>query len=395
VGLCLIFAFFLILLLLQEEKFNDVDRRTYRVMLTIVLAALAVTYAFFLIVPVFFIPVWAAILFFTGSGRARDRSIESLKVIVPCAVAAVVVAPYLFAVMRGGSVVTAGQSMSTFHFFYFDTQGIRDLIVFLLPSPLIAAGLWFGYKRLSFSRKFLFLLSGSLIFLFLTTFLRLNWANEAKFNYVLSFFFSFLFVFSLTRLLALFPRRWMKGAVVVCIVLYLLATPVITEAAYICSPWFRDTTYAFDGRHIVFAGDNSRNEAYEWIRHNTPRDALLMMPYLDTPHGITIAEAVSYRPSALSERSLFVVKDVYAYLLPEYEERVRIRDRIFRDPEDAEVKKYLASLKRPVYLLMETGYDDPLLKGVAFDGIPERYSKDFTLVFHNEKQKVYRVTIGE
>ncbi|HDH05632.1 MAG TPA: hypothetical protein ENH01_07960 [Nitrospirae bacterium] len=394
VGICFVFALFLILLLLQEEKIKSVHRKIYTALLAPVLVALAVTYAFFLIIPLLLVPVWAGVLFLTNNGSYRDKFGESFRLIVPCAIAAVITVPYLSLISGGNSVVTAGRSVGEFKFIYLNVQTIRNLIVFLLPSPLIIAGFWFAFKRFAFSRRFLFLLSGTLICLLLSVFLRLNWSNSAKFSFILSFFFAFLFVFSLAYILPLFSNIWLKRGVTACITVFLLATPVITEAAYICSPWFRDTTYAFNGRYVVFARDKSRNEAYTWIRDNTPPDALLLLNYYATPYapgGITIAQIFSYRPVALSERSLFVIKDVYAYLLPEYEERVKIRKQFFKNPQSAEVKQYVMSLNRPVYLLVEEGYEDPLMKGVEFDNVPEYPGLPFVLVYRNDKQRVYRL----
>ncbi|GBD96588.1 MAG TPA: hypothetical protein ENG83_11210 [Nitrospirae bacterium] len=392
VGICFVFAFFLILLLLEEEKIRSIQRKIYTALLAPVLIALAVTYAFFLIIPLLFIPVWAGVLFLTNNGSYRDKFGESFRLIAPCAIAAVITAPYLSLISSGNSVVTAGRSVGEFKFIYLNVQVIRNLIVFLLPSPLIIAGFWFAFKRFSFSRRFLFLLSGTLICLLLSVFLRLNWSNSAKFSFILSFFFAFLFVFSLIHIMPLFSNIWLKRAITVCLIVFLLATPVITEAAYICSPWFRDTTYAFSGRHVVFAQDNLRNGAYTWIRDNTPPDALLLLPYYATPFapdGITIAQIFSYRPTALSERSLFVIKDVYAYLRPEYKERVRIREQFFKNPQNTEVKQYIASLNRPVYLLVEEGYDDPLMEGVEFNKVPEYPGAPFVLVYQNDMQRVY------
>ena len=97
----------------------------------------------------------------------------------------------------------------------------------------------------------------------------------------------------------------------------------------------------------------------------------------------------------LSERSLFVVKDVYAYLLPEYERRVSIRTQLFKNPKDAQVKQYLAVLNRPVYLLVDDAYNDPLMKGVEFDQVPEDSSEEFKLVFQNDKQRVYNIRLNK
>ncbi len=391
IGLCLVFAFFFILLLLLDAKKKQSHENIYLIFLSLILIGLAITYAFLLIIPLIFVPVWSVVLFISDTGSYRERLWKTFKLIVPCMIAAVIVAPYILLVASAGSVITAGKSASEFKFIDLNVQTIRNLIVFLLPSPFIIAGLWYAFKRFAFSRIFLFLMSGSAVFLLLSVFLRLNWSNSAKFSYILLFFFSFLFVFSISNIVSLFSNIWLKRGALACIILFLSATPIITEAAYIYSPWFRDATYTFRDRQVIFAQDKSRNEAYDWIRNNTPSDSLLVMPYLDTPYGITIAQVISYRPVALSERSLFVVKDVYAYLLPEYEGRVEIRTQLFENPGNIKVKKFLTSINRPVYLLEEEGYEDPILEGVELDRVPEDSDEELRLVFQNDRQKVYRV----
>lgn len=394
IGLCLVFAFFFILLLMSDGKKKNSHENIYLIFLSLTLIGLAITYAFLLIIPLIFVPVWSVVLFITGPGSYRERLWESFKLIIPCIIAAVIVTPYILLVASVNSVVTAGQSVSEFKFIYLNEQTIKNLIVFLLPSPFIIAGFWYAFKRFAFSRKFLFLMSGSVVFLLLSVFLRLNWSNSAKFSYILLFFFSFLFVFSISNIISFFSNIWLKRGAVACIVLFLSATPIITESAYIFSPWFRDTTYTFKDRQVVFAQDKSRNEAYEWIRNNTSTDALLLLPYYATPYapgGITIAQTFSYRPVALSERSLFVIKDVYAYLLTEYKERVNMRKLLFEDPKDPSVRQYIASLNRPVYLLIEDVFEDPVMAGVEFDIAPEGLGEEFLLEFKNEKQRVYRL----
>ena len=393
VGLCLIFAFFLIILLRQEEKAEN-QKRYLMANLTFVLAALAFNYAFFLIIPLIFVPVWVVILFFTSSGNFINRSRDGLELIVPCIVAAAVSAPYLWVVASGGSVLTAGEDVSSFKFFYLNVQTIKNLIVFLLPSPFILAGFWLVYKQFLFSRKSLFLFSGTLIFIILSVFLRLNWSNSAKFSFILSFFFSFPFVLSLKYISAMSLNRWLSRTMIGIIVISLLSTPLLTEAAYLRSQWFNDDTYAFQGKHLVFSRDRPRNEAYDWIRNNTSVDSLMLLPFFampQAPGGITIAQDFSYRPSALTERSLFVIKDVYAYVSPEFNERTIIRELLFSDPRNNRVRKYLMTVKRPVYLLEEDTYGDSLLYGVKFNRRPEHSSDIFHLVFNNDRQRVYKI----
>lgn len=391
VGLCLIFSFFLLILLINTEKMSDRCKKTYSVALALVMIALAIGYAFYLIIPILFIPVWVVIIFVVTNGTYRDKWKENYRLILPCVVAAVVVSPYLFFITRGNSVVTAGQSADEFRFIYMNVQTIENLIVFLLPSPFIIAGLWHAYKNQSFSIKFLFLLTGSVLSVLMAVFLRFNWSNSAKFSYIIAFFFSFFFVYALGRFFTLFSNAWLKRSLVCLFVVYLLSTPLITEAAYILSPWFRDRTYSFHGRHTAFANDKSRNEAYEWLRDKTPVDTLLVLPYFETPFGITIAQPISYRPTALSERSLLVVKDVYAYLRAEYKERVFIREKLLENPGDPRVREFLTALGRPVFVIVDDSPGDYLMEGVETQPVSEHRFEEFILEFKNARQRVYRV----
>ena len=392
VGLCLIFAFFLVILLREEEKAES-QKRYLLTILAFVLVALALNYAFFLIAIFAFVPVWAGILFFTSSGKIIERYKEVVEFIIPCIIAAVITIPYLWLVASGGSVITAGKEVSDFEFFYLNTQTIENLIVFLLPSPMILFGFWILYKHLHFSRTSLFIFAGSLIFITLSTFLRLNWSNSYKFSFILSFMFSFPFVFTMQWIYGSMSRRLTKVLISI-IVSFLLLTPILTEAAYILSPWFRGGSYSFDGGHIIFKQDKARNDAYSWIRENTPSDSLILLPFFATPEapgGFTIAQAFSYRPSAIAERSLFVIKDVFAYVSSEFNERTIIRELLFSDPRSDRVHEYLMALQRPVYLLEEDIYGDPLLYGVTFNRRPQHSDEIFQLVFSNDRQRVYKI----
>ncbi|RJO61039.1 hypothetical protein C4544_03825 [candidate division WS5 bacterium] len=389
-GICLVMSLFMLLLLMVEREKNSSDIKTNLASLSIVLIAIAVTYAFFLIVPLLFIPLWSIVLFITNPGRLSDKLKEGLLLLAPCAVAMIITAPYLIGISQGPNVMTMGQNISEYKFFYWDVQAIRNLVVYLLPSPLIALGYWLGHKQLGSSRRMLFILHGSSLFLFLSIFLRLQWYNEEKFSFLLSFFFSLMFVYSLTYLFPLFSRTWLKKVATVLIIVFLLSTPLITEAAYLCSPWFRDKTYAFNGRHVKFAKDEFRNEAYLWIRENTSPDSLIMLPYLITPYWDNTAHIASYQPSVISERNLFIIKDVYAFMSPEYKDRVRVREQLFENPLNPRVRQYLSSLNRSIYLLIEE-IDDPLLEGVVFDRVPINSVESFLLVFETDRQRVYKI----
>ena len=214
--------------------------------------------------------------------------------------------------------------------------------------------------------------------------------NSDKFAFILSFFYALYFVLGASVLLHFIPNRRVTGILSACIVVYLLITPVITEAAYIVSPWFSDHTYSFSGRHTVFDQDRKRNEAYRWIRNNTPPESLLMLTYVETTDPDNIAQNSSYQPAAISERNLFVIKDWYTLPNPEYTKRVSIREKLFVNHSDPEVESFFKSLNRPVYLLVEDGLPPMYLEDKIFHDFPDN-PEGFLLVFKDKKQRVYMV----
>ncbi len=174
------------------------------------------------------------------------------------------------------------------------------------------------------------------------------------------------------------------------IVLCLLITPIITEAAYIISPWFSDKTHSFSGRHIVFSYDEKRNEAYEWIRNNTQPDALLMLTYTRTLNPDAIAQNSTYEPAAITERNLFVIKDYYTDSSPEYMKRITIREKLFSYTLDPAILQYLHDLNRPLYLLVEDMSSPLIIKEAVFDNF-DFNSETFHRVFTNSRQRVYQI----
>jgi hypothetical protein len=254
--------------------------------------------------------------------------------------------------------------------------------VFWLPFPVIAAGIWIALKRLAFSKTLYFLLIGTFLILGLSIFLKWGERNSYMFAYILPFFFSIFFVFALSVWLPKIHNRLLKGLITTSIVLLLLYNPISVEKSYILSPRFRDTTYSFSDKHIIFAKDSVKNEAYKWIRDNTPLESLVMLTYTESEAGICPGANEAYEPSALTERSLFVISDgTYVMRFPEYAKRLSIWEKFFEEPQNLQARNYFTSLKRPVYLLVE---DD-------FYGFSENLKKEFPLMFHNDRQKVYLI----
>lgn len=367
------------------------------VTLTFILIAAAFIYSLFLIIPILHMPIWTVFIYLTNTDNHRGKLKEIWELLFPCIIAAILTSPYLIFLSTGETINIGRTSSDALILELYKIQVLKNLFVFWLVLPPIIGGIGFALKRLGFSRKMFFILGGAAVCLILTDFLRLPWYDNYKFSFILSLFFALLFVFFLTGFVSLLPRQWIKKITIASSVALLSITPLITETAYIYSPWFNDDTYTFSGNHILFKEEKERNDAYSWIRDNTPKNSLILLPFLSLPYPYwdSVANNNTYRTSAISERAFFVIKDVYAWTTKGYNERVKIRENIFRNPADSNLIDYLNSLHRPIYLLIEDGYTDSFLRGVENDEITEDFERNFLLVFHNDKQRIYSITFSK
>ena len=373
-GLCLTFAYFLILLLLSKRTFADRDKKVYLISIGVMTIASVIAYLPLAIFPLLLIPIWAGFIIFTTQGVFKEKFKEASEILLPYLIAILLVLPYLLYIRD------AGQSGGVQIIWFAPT--LKYVAVFWLSFPVIAAGIWLALKRLAFSRTLYFLLTSTFLILVLSIFIEWGRTESYKFAYILSFFFSIFFVFALSVWLPKIHNRLLKGLITTSIVLLLLYNPISVEKSYILSPWFRDSTYSFSGKHIIFAKDSVKNEAYTWIRDNTPPDALVILTHIKASAINSFAANVAFEPSVLSERSLFVIGDtVFTMVFPEYTKRLDISEEFFEEPRNPKVRNFFASLKRPVYLLVED----------KFNELPENFKNEFPLMFHNDRQKVYLV----
>ena len=380
-SICLIFAYFLILLLLSKNKFDDRDKKVYLIALSLLVTASIIIYLPLAIVPILHIPIWAGLIFMVSSGTFKEKFREFSYILLPFLIAILLTLPYMLYVKDviqtytisppTGKIQTIGLAPT-----------VRNIIVFWLPFPVIVTGIWLALKRFAFSKLLYFLLTSTILFFGLSVFIEWGGGNSYKFAYILLFFFAFFFVFALLNFLPKISNRWLKGIVTSSIIIVLLSTPFLVEASYFLSSRFRDATYTFSGKHIIFSKDTARNEAYAWIRENTHPDALVMLTYIKTKYWDCAAHDIIYWPTALTERNLFVIMDSYYVMTnPEYRKRTLMREKLFKEPENPEVSSFFESLNRPVYLLVEG----------EFNELPENFKKEFPLMFHNDRQKVYLI----
>ena len=327
-AVCLSFSYLLILLiLLKKNTMDKIDKTVYLISMGLVIMACIFIYLPLSIIPLLHIPLWAGFILLSNHSGFKEKFREASEILIPYAIAVILTLPYLFFIIKSGPV---GKEQFISLDLY--SQSIKNLFVFWLPFPVIIAGLWVAIKRLTSSRELLFLLVGTLLCLGLTVFMRLALNNSYKFTYILVFFFAVFFVFALSSWLPSIPNRWLKGFITVTIILILLSNPILVGASYILSYWFRDTTYTFSGTHIMFTNDNYINEIYTWIRENTPPEALIMLTYLDPVqrNRVSLVPEDSYKSAALTERNLFVLKDMnFIESNPEYSKPLSITNKLF------------------------------------------------------------------
>lgn len=337
-------------------------------------------------------PVWSFYIFLSTRGSVNEKIREAMKIAGPYIGAGLLVSPYMFFIMMSRDISSSNQG-GIFHFaFYF--QSIINAVAFLLPLPAILAGVWLSVRRLSLSREMMFLLIGTSLCIFLSVFTKWPFDNSYKYDYVLSFFFAFFFVYAVSIWQERIAVRWMKYFVTACTIIVLSLTPFIVEASYLVASYLTEYKYAFSNGHIFFTRDKTKNEAYQWIRENTPGNALLMLSYSETDWPCC-GFNTNYESAAIAERTLFVIKDEdYTASNPEYERRLIFKERLFENPEDPRVVDFFISLKRQVYLLVEDNLPEKkFIVEDRFKNFPVNPGKPFTLVFQNKSQRVYRIDI--
>jgi len=385
-GMCLCFAYLLLLLLTLKEEF--IKNKIYLISLVFVISASFLNYPPLAIFPLIHAPIWICFVFLSQSGDFKKRIGMTIKIIMPYVVSILIILPYLFYVLSSREV-SSGQGKPISLIFY--NQSVKNIIAFLLPSPIIIYGVWVAFKRLSFSRELFFLLIGTLLSICLSLFTRLPYDDSYKFNYILTLFFALFFLLGLSGWLSGFTRRWAKILIIINICVFLLLTPFLLEASHIVSSLSTDYIYTFFGRHILFAQDKQKNEAYTWIRENTPAKALVMLSYTETKWSFGGFDG-NYEPAALAERSLYVIRDDdFIAPNPEYKRRIQFRKELFLNPVDPKAIDYFSSLNRPVYLLVEEKLPENRFVEPVFKQFPDNPGKPFSLVFSNGRQRVYLV----
>jgi hypothetical protein len=384
------FAYLLLLLLILKIKYNE--NGIYLTAVSIVIAASVINYppvAIFLLIHA---PLWASFVFLLIHGNLKEKMREALKIALPYFIAILTVSPYVLFVIKSRGISSSGQG-DIFGLAFYE-QSFKNMAVFLVPLPVIIYGAWAAFKRFSFSKELCFLLMGTALCLGLTIFTRLPFDNSYKFNYILTFFFAVFFVFALSVWLPLIVNRWLNRLVTAGVLLFLLLTTLIIIASYIGASFYTDYRYAFSGKHFIYAQDKPKNEAYAWIRENTPRDALIMLSYVETPWpccGINN----NYEVAAITERNLYVIKDTdYTTSNPEFARRVKFREELFNNPGSPQVIDFFGALNYPVYLLVEENLPDRFLVEERFKHFPEEPGEPFQLKFRNDKQRVYLINFN-
>ncbi len=379
VGIFLCLAYFFAFLIMYKREGK---RHIYYFIISIIIIANIIIYPLLAMVPLIHYPVWTAYSFLKDK-NVKKNFVSLVKIGLPYVTALIITLPYMLS-------ITGSVNEPVLRIVFWD-QSIRNLVTFWLPAPFIILGFLIWIK--SYPRediKMLFFTGLILTFLF-ATFTRLPHWNSAKFTYILSYFYAIFFIISVSWLLRESFLRKLRYVVIIFVILFLSFTPLLTETAYLLSPWFKDVEFSFLGKHIVFKKDKGRNGAYQWIRENTPPNSLIIMNYVTTHNPDKIAQNDIYMVSAIAERNLFVVKDWYTEPLTEYKRRLIIREKIFSFSLSKDVIDYLRGLRRPVYIFIEKNPPSNYVVDFKYNMI--RDTEGFEPVFENDFQKVYKLKL--
>jgi hypothetical protein len=383
VSLC--FAYLLLVMMIIKKRSDENNINI--IMLSIVIASCFINYPPLAIFIMLHAPLWSCYIFLSERGNFRKRAGAALNIALPYVIALLVVTPYMLFVIKSRGVSSSGQG-SIFSLEIYE-QSLKNAIVFLVPLPLLFYGAWNAFKKMSLSREYLFLIIGTVLCVGLTVFTRWPFNNSYKFTYIQTLFFALFFVFALSGLMRLIKNKWLNRAAATTFVLLVLLSPAIVMTAYISAALHTEFRYNFSGKHFIYEKDIQKNEAYEWIRNNTPVDALIMLSYVETPWPCCGLNN-NYEVAAITERNLYVIKDTdYTTSNPQYAKRVEFRNKLFENPGDPEVFKFFDSLNRPVYLLVEDNLPDRFLVEQRFENFPKNPGNPFVLLFYNNRQRVY------
>ncbi|MEW6602438.1 MAG: hypothetical protein AB1499_15810, partial [Nitrospirota bacterium] len=348
INLCYSYLF----VLFRRESFSN---KIYMIIAVLIVSACFINYPPLAIFILFFVPMWTCYVFISDHGNIGDKIRQASRIAIPYIIAGLIVAPYMLFIMAARKV-SSGDQGGIFSFDFYD-QSVKNLVVFIIPLPIIAYGVWGAVKKFSLSREIYFLAIGSGLCLVLTVFTRWPFDNSYKYNYILTLFLSMYFAIALSDLAVFITGKWVKRLSTALILVSLLFTPVMVESSHIVSSLSTEYYYSFKGKHIIYAQDRHKNEAYEWLRENTPTNAILMLSYTET-NWPCCGFNNNYEPAAIAERGLYVIKDEdYTVSNPAYKERLLYRNKLFENPEDPSVSTFFSSLGRPVYLLLEDDLD--------------------------------------
>jgi hypothetical protein len=389
-AVCLIFAYLLSLLIILKNKFAG--KKIYLVITGFTVYACFFNYPPLAIFLLLHAPLWTCFVFLSRRGNFKEKARDALKIALPFITAVLIVSPYMLFIIKGRAISSAGQG-GLFSIDFYD-QSLKNMVVFLITIPLIVSGAWIAIKRMSFSKEMVFLIIGTVLCLFLTIFTRWPFDNSYKYNYVLVLFFSLFFVFALSRWVPSLTSLLLRRIIMAGIVLFLFSQPLIAGASCIVSSFSTDYMYIFSNGQIWFNQDKQKNEAYKWIRENTPENSLVMLSYIET-NLPCCGFNNNYEPAAITERNLYVIKDAdYTTSNPEYAKRVEYREKLFASPEDPSVINFFSELNRPLYLLVEDKMEeDRFIVEDRFRHFPENPGRPFVLKFKNDMQRVYLIDI--
>ena len=158
-----------------------------------------------------------------------------------------------------------------------------------------------------------------------------------------------------------------------------LGNQVYTGLAYMNSSLARDDSIASEGPDVVGATAGTQAEAWRWLRENSPRDAVVVLPVIGKNDAAFLA---------ISQRLPYVVRGaIYTSGYPDFEDRiVRVRDLYSESTSVAAKSEVIADIHRDIG-------NRPLFIAVAWANASAVNDTVLGLerVFTSEQVSLYRV----
>jgi hypothetical protein len=300
-GLCLLVIYFALWMQWRRNR-----QRWLLPAICLTLFALVVGYPVLAIPVMIHVPIACVLSWWLEAGGQRRRVRTLLVRLLWPACAVLATLPYLRSITDQSECLTRGSPFMTVAF---SLQSIISSLTpfwFLLPLVVVGVVCWLPSLR-HFPVAVAY--CGAAVLLLLACGTNMHYAGQYKFIYGLSLFVALFSVrgWAWMRGCFLRARRWKPKALVLVWVVCLHA-PVLFVIGAWSSRMYGDTRIGIVGRDLVLVNDPAAMECLSWVRDETPRDAVVVLPLIE--QNVSPSNSGFENP-AVARRSAFLVYDTY------------------------------------------------------------------------------------